>query len=213
MSEPSNPISEAPEAKKRVPPEVTKVTMDDGRTVEFVGKRQLDKEILLSENGVEVRFNFRNGQSRTISLTAESPLLWNFAGHGASQKIGDETAGEKDVEDMVVAVDNILERLNSGKWLADRASGDGFSGASVVIRAIMEATGKDLTFVKSFLERKLAESKAQAEASGGKALTRQALYASFRAPGTKTASIIARMEAEKLAKASAVDADELLGEM
>ena len=83
---------------------------------------------------------------------------------------------------------------------------DGFSGASVVIRAIMEASGKDATFVKAFLEKKLADSKAEAEANGGKPITRQGIYAAYRKPGTKIAAIIARMEQEKLA-ATAVDVD------
>ena len=66
--------------------------------------------------------------------------------------------------------------------------------------------GKDVAFVKSFLEQKL-------EAGKASGLTRQKLYAAFRAPGTKTAPIIARLEAEKASKDSGVDGDAALNEM
>jgi hypothetical protein len=66
-------------------------------------------------------------------------------------------------------------------------------------------TGKDIAWVKDFLEKKLTAGK---EAG----LTRQKLYAAFRAPNTKTAPVIARLEAEKAQKDSGIDADAALAE-
>lgn len=191
-------MSETQEKSVKAKAEVTIVTMSDGRSVPFSGKRKLVKEVL--ENGV--RFDFRNGETRTFALP--EALIQRLALHGAAQKIGDEAAGVEEVEDMVVAIDDVIARLGRGEWGATRAAaGNSFSGASVVIRAICEATGKSVEEVKAFLQRKL-----DADSN----LTRAALYASFRNPSSKTGQIIARLEAEKKSK-TAVDADALLGEL
>lgn len=188
-------MSETQEKKPKA--EVEQVTMTDGRVVGFAGKRKMVKETL--DNGV--RFDFRNGETRTFNIP--EGLLTRLAVHGAAQKIGDETAGVEDVEDMVVGVDEIISRLSRGEWGVTRQAGDSFSGASVVIRAICEATGKSVADVKAFLQKKLdSDSK----------LTRAALYNSFRNPSSKTGQIIERLEREKRSK-TAVDADALLGEL
>lgn len=220
--------SEAPKGKKAV--EVEKVVMSDGSTEEFAGKRTLNKSFSIASDGtVTARFAFRNGEVREAKFASDDGMILQLAGHGALQKIGDETAGVKDasgapaVEDQVLAVENIITRLtNTGadlksRWYAERAAGDGFSGASVVIRAVLEATNElraskglaavDVAWVKAFLEKKLEDGKA-----GG--LTRQKLYASFRRPGTKTAAIIERLEKEKkTAGTPAVNADDELEAM
>ena len=178
--------------------EVETVEMADGREVGFAGNKKMIKTIL--ENGV--RFDFRNGESKTYELS--EGLTVRLALHGAAQKIGDETAGVTEVEDMVVAVDEIITRLDTGEWGVARTSGgDSFSGASVVIKAICEATGKSLADVKAFLQKKL---------DGDEKLTRAALYNSFRNPQSKTGVIIARLEQEKRSK-TAVNADDVLAEL
>ena len=194
---------------KKAPTEVENVTMADGRVVGFAGKRKMVKEIN-AEAGTG-QFDFRNGESRTFTIP--EGLLRDFAAHGASQKIGDETAGVESVDDMVVAVDTIIDRLLKGEWTATRAAGDSFAGASIVIRAICEVTGKPVDEIKAFLQGKLDTSKAAAEATGAKALTRKELYDSFRKPGTRTAEVIDRLEKEKLAKTSTVEAEDLLAEL
>lgn len=199
-------VAEVVAKAKKAEPVQTEVTMQDGRKVIFVGKRKMLKEATHDANHAGVRFDFVNGESRTVKLAPGDALFHKFAAHGIAQKIGDETAGEESVDDMVLAVDSILGRLGQGEWGAERKAGDGFSGASTVVRAIMEATGKDQTFVKAFLERKLESGKE----SG---LTRQKLYASFRAPGTKTAPIIEKLEREKLAGKPAIDANAELDAM
>tara|TARA_R110000868_G_scaffold343142_2_gene604227 strand:+ start:1034 stop:1651 length:618 start_codon:yes stop_codon:yes gene_type:complete len=189
---------------KRPPPEVTTVTLEDGRSVTFTGKTKMNKEVLADGS---VRFDFANGNTRTFDV-ANSNLLLELASHGAKQKIGDETAGVADVDDMVIAVDAMLERLAKGDWSKAREAGDGFSGASVVIRAVMEATGKVQADVKAFLDGKLKVAEER-----GEKLSRKDLYDSFRKPGTKTGDIIARLENEKKAKAAKFDGDDLAAEL
>lgn len=180
-----------------------KVTMEDGRTVEFAGKRKLLKDVLIpgiTENyggPTSVRFDFRNGKTRTYQL--HDKLVWQFAAHGASQKIGDETAGEDDIDDMVLAVDEIIERLSgeNPEWTVKREGG-GFSGVSILMRALMEHSGKDEATVKAFLKPKTHAEK-------------MALRA--HAP---IAAIVKRLEDEKAAKAAGaakVNAGELLASL
>jgi hypothetical protein len=195
--------------------EYTEVKMTDGRVVQFAGKRKVNKETLIDESKIAVeegivqfepgavcvRMDFRNGDTRTISLPLG--LIARFAGHGGEQKFGDELATPADKpmseEDMVIAIDDLNAVIQKGDWGRGRASGGGgVSGASLVVQAIMEATGKDLATVKAYLQKKL---------DGDKDLTRRALYDSFRVAGTKTGIIIKRMEEAKLAKTAKVDAD------
>ena len=193
----------------------TAVTMTDGRVVQFAGKKTLLKDVTVNADDGEVivRFDLRNGQTRTISgSTLSSEVALRALGHGISQKVGDECASIDEVDDMVVAIDEMLTRLQNGEWSARREAGDSFNGASIVVRAVAEASGKSIEFVKEFLKRKI-----DLAAASGQKLTRGDLYKSFRAPGTPTAAVIARLEAEKAAKAakstSAVDAGALLDEL
>jgi hypothetical protein len=172
----------------------TPVTMTDGRTVEFTTKQKLNKTSTIGDDGVvSVQLDFRNGQTRTFTIP--SAMVNQFAAHGAEQKLGDAIAGEKDEDDQVIAVDDLIERLNNGQWTAQRASG-GFAGASVLIRALVEASGKTQDEIKAWLAPKT-----QAE--------KLALRRSDR-----LAPIVQRLEAEK-AKTSknSVDTDALLGEL
>ena len=110
---------------------------------------------------------------------------------------------------MVLACDEMYERLRKGEWFkAGEGSGDSLAGASVVIKAICEATGKTVEFVKGFLNTKLEAAKAK-----GEKLSRQELYNSFRNPTTKTGAIIKRLEEEKLSKSTKVDSGALLAEI
>ncbi len=202
--------------------EYLEVAMTDGRKVSFAGKRKVVKETVLDESkivvegdvmqvqagAISIRMDFRNGETRLMPLPLS--LLARFAGHGAEQKYGDELATTADKplteEDMVLAIDDLNAQIQAGKWGAGRASsgGGGVSGASIVVQAICQATGKDLATVKAYLQKKL-------DADEG--LTRRALYDSFRVAGTKTGIIIKALEEAKLAKTAKVDADEALGEI
>jgi len=187
------------------------VTMTDSRVVKFPGKRNSDKTITIDEAAgtVSVRFDFRNGQTRELSSADLTPLtLLRALGHGVAQKAGDEYSGVTEIDDMVLAVDEIFGRLRAGDWAVARESGDSTAGASIVIKAIMEATGKSLDFVKEFLQKKLDAAKAK-----GEKLSRQELYNAFRNPSTPTGKIIKRLEEEKLSKATKVSGEDLLAEM
>lgn len=189
----------------------TAVTMTDGRVVQFAGARNVDKTVDLdTESGkFSVRLDFRNGETRTLASDQLAPETFlRAAGHGVSQKLGDNFAGVKELDDMVLATDEMIEQLTTVGWNTQREAGDSMAGASVVIRAIVEATGKDLAFVKAFLQAKLDKAKA-----AGQKLSRQELYNSFRNPTTKTGAIIKRLEEEKISKTSAVAADDLLAEI
>lgn len=216
---------QAVEKKGKAKAEVTMVKMDDGREVGFAGKRKLIKSTLIDEKkvvsdgttvtmeagAVSVRLDFRNGKSRTYPLNVA--LLPKYAGHGAEQKFGDELAAPASEplseDDMVVAVDDLNEQVNvQGNWSAAREGGGGFSGASIVIKAICEASGKGVEEVKAFLQKKL-----DAAVAKGEKLTRKDLYASFRNPNSKTGQIIERLEREERAKNTKVDADAALAEL
>jgi len=189
----------------------TPVMMTDGRVVQFAGDRKVDKSVLADESGayVGVRFDFRNGETRSVHLSELSESIVQYAScHGLLQKIGDEWSGVTAIEDIVLTCEEMIKRLQGGAWEAEGrgGSGDSMAGASIVIRAFVEASGKTADEVKSFLEAKLAAGKE----SG---LTRQKLYASFRNPTSKVGQIIRRLEDERAAKAAAVDADAVLAEM
>lgn len=173
------------------------VKMQDGREVEFVGKRKLLKESIISDAGeVSVRLDFRNGETRTFVIPAT--LTAKFAAHGAEQKLGDETAGVDDVDDMVIGVDELIDRLNKGEWSQKRES-SGLSGTSVLARALVEWSGRTPEQVKEFLKTKTGADK-------------NALRSSTKVgkSGFSLVDIIKRIESEKQAKASKVDTDALL---
>jgi hypothetical protein len=185
--------------------EVATVKMSDGRSVEFVGKRKLLKETIIDGQKVSVRLDFRNGETRLFPIPAS--LLLKSAGHGMEQKLGDETAGTEKVEDMVLEVDELIAQLAKGEWSTAREAG-GFSGASVVIRAIMEASGKTQDQVKAFLQKKIDDAAAR-----GEKMSRKALYDSFRNPTSKVGKIVERLEREERSGKAVVDADAALAEL
>lgn len=206
--------------------EVVAVQMTDGRTVNFAGKRKVNKETLIDESkivveggvmqieegAVSVRMDFRSGETRTMPLPLS--LFARFAGHGGEQKFGDELASPADKplseEDMVIAIDDLYAQIAKGEWGKGRASGGGgVSGAGIIVRALAEKTGKTVDFIKAFLQKKLDDSAAR---DGENKLTRRALYDSFRAD-PNVAPIIERMEKEKAKKAPAIDTSGALAEM
>jgi hypothetical protein len=49
--------------------EVTKVTMNDGREVEFTGKTRLSKSATIGDDGtIKVKLDWRNGECRTFTM-------------------------------------------------------------------------------------------------------------------------------------------------
>lgn len=176
--------------------QITTVTMLNGDVVDFPGKRRIIKTTNIEADGtINIRLDFVNGETR--HFTVPQALLAKFAAHGAEQKLGDETAGLTDIDDCVIAIDDLTERLNKGEWNIKRESG-GMAGASVLAKALIEHTGKTPEQIKQFLS-----TKTQAE--------KQALRAN-----AKIRPIVERIEAEKAAKKSngaGVDTEALLGEL
>lgn len=189
----------------------TPVTLTTGEVVEFTDRQRTIKTHTLENGHATVRFAFKNGEVREFLFGKHHDLLMRLAIHGALQKIGDETAGVEDLDDQVAAVDAVITRLEAGNWGAEREAGNGFAGASIVLRAIAEVKGVDAKGAKDIVEGLLAKFAAQ-----GKPVTRQALYQTFRNSG-KTAEVIKRLEAEKAAKqaqkaGAAVSSDDLLAD-
>lgn len=186
-------------------PQVTTVKMDDGTVVDFPGKRKLQKSSTVDADGViKTRLDFVNGEFRVFTIPPA--LLHKFAAHGAEQKLGDHIAGlkgkngtEADIDDCIFAIDELMDRLNSGEWNATSAAGNGMAGVSVLAKALVEFTGQSIAQIKTFLS-----AKTQAE----KIALRN---------NPKVKPIVERLEAEKAAKAvakgPAIDTDALLGQL
>lgn len=208
-------MTEATEVKAKKKETVyTDVVMADGRVVKFPGDQKVKKSVQwdgeeTAKQPVGVQFDFKNGKTLTLRLDELKDATREYSAcHGLLQKVGDEWSGTKEVDDMVLEGEAIIERLRNDEWAVEREAGDSMAGASVVIRALIEVTGKTAEEIKKFLDKKIETAKA-----AGQKLTRQALYASFRNPTSKVGVVIRRIEEEKAAKASVVDADATLGEL
>lgn len=173
------------------------VKMDDGEIVKFPGKRRLQKVSHVAADGtIKTRFDFRNGEVRHFHLAPNAELLARFAAHGVEQKIGDEVAGLDDVEDMILAIDGIMERLSAGDWTATREGGNSLAGTSVLARALIQVTGKTAPQIKEFLKGKT---------NAEKLALRQ---------NSKIAPVVAEIEAKRTKKEkAAVDTDGMLSEL
>lgn len=170
---------------------VEKVKLSDGREVEFAGKRKLLKDVLIDEKAGKagVRLDFRNGETRSFWVPAG--LMLQCVGHGISQKLGDETAGVEDVDDMVIFVDELIAQLEKGEWSSKR-EGNGFAGTSVLLRALVEHSGKTVEQMKAWLSTKNQTEKLALRNS------------------KQLKPIIERLEAEKVSKSTKIDVDALL---
>jgi hypothetical protein len=176
-------------------PGAEKVKMEDGREVEFVGKRRMLKDSIFADGTGHptIRLDFRNG--RTVSFKIPEALVLKFAAHGAEQKLGDEVAGykEDELDDQVLAVEDLVKRLEKGEWNVKREGG-AMAGTSILIKALVEfaAGSRTAEQVKEFLS-----GKSQAE--------KVALKNS-----PKIKPIVEKLEAERAAKTAHVDTDALL---
>lgn len=176
--------------------EKTAVTMEDGRVVEFGAKQKMIKTT--DADNLTVSIDFANG--KTLTYTVSDALANECAVHGASQKLGDEGSGIKEVDDVYLAIESLIARLDKGEWSKERTS-TGMGGTSVLIQALVESSGKDVAVIKGFLQDKTQAQK----------------LALRNNPSVKP--IVERLEAEKLAAklaknpAAAIDTDALLSEL
>lgn len=180
------------------------IDMADGRKVEFTGlataprARRMKKESLFDDAGnwLGTRFDFRHGQTFVFDparlpekFTDGSLSLHALAAHGLEQKLGDETAGTGISEDMYLEVEKLGERLYGGDWTKERAAGDGMAGTSILLKALVEQTGKPVEALKEWLKTKTKEQKDAMRSH----------------PSSPLKPIVERLEAERLAKAGHVD--------
>lgn len=192
-------VAEGAEAGSSEKPKL-KVTMQDGRTVEFPESTKAKKAILYQgqdgkineEAGVPagVRWDFVNGQTRSAMLSEMSSLNARLSTHGLSQKGGDEYAALKDVDDCVEALDDLMGRLKKGEW-SEAREGGALAGISVLAKALVEFTKKSIDEVRIIL----------------KTLSPKEKTALRQAPGIR--EIVARIEADKAA-GTKVDTSALL---
>jgi hypothetical protein len=178
---------------------VENVKMSDGRTVGFAGKRKLLKESLFENGKAGARFDFRNGETRKIF--SPDSLRDRFTSHGIKQKYGDEGAGVEDVDDMVLGFDELDTQIQAGKWSEERVGG-GMAGTSVLLRALVEYSGRTVEQIKEFLTGKSQNEKLALRGS-----------TKVGPNGKSLRQIVEELEAAKVAKASKVDTDALLAEI
>ena len=171
------------EVTKRAETQYTPVKMDDGTVVDFPGSRKLIKSTTISEDGtVTLRLYFLNGEVRSLNFRPDSALYANFAAHGIAQKYGDTIAGLSDIEDGILAIDALHERIQAGEWGSERSNGNELAGTSVLCRAMMEVSKKSKTETADYL-KKLSQAEKMAIRNN-----------------PLLAPVVQRLEAEKLAK-------------
>lgn len=173
--------------------EQNQVQMEDGSVEVFGAKKRMTKDTKITEDGsIVTKLSFSNG--RVINFTMPEEMKNRFAAHGADQKFGDVIAGVTDVDDCVLAVEELAERLTAGEW-SQKREGSGMGGTSILLRALVEHTGKDAETIKAYLKGKTQAEKVALRGN----------------PRIKP--IIERLEAEKASKGAGVDTDALLNEL
>jgi hypothetical protein len=179
--QPPGAETQAAAAAKRPKTEYEKVSMSDGRTVEFPKNRKLSKQSFIT--GVDgyadapmVRLDFANGETRSVyiaggELIADAinsaddatksrlQFIVKAACHGMEQKLGDEMAYqpkkdevEPTLEDKIEWVDELIGRLSALEWTVAREGGGGLAGAGVLVQALVALSGKSKDEIRAFLK-------------------------------------------------------------
>lgn len=194
-----------------------KVSYSDGKTIAWTGKatgkgaRRIIKNTYVKDGKFVHDVYLRNGTLKSYVLDpatkvedrdGASTLGEALALHGFEQKYGDQLAGMGDdsYEDLEYTLDGLHDQVSAGKWKAEREGGGG-GGASVLFQALVRFKMK-----KDGVDEETAKAGAKAFLAGKDQATKLALRS--RGP---LAAIVAEIEAEKAAKAPAVDTDALLG--
>lgn len=136
------------ETKAKAVPET--ITLLDGRTRDFTEKKRLHKASeTLPDGRMQVRLDFRNGETRLFTLRPD--MVAQFALHGAEQKLGDEISNVDSIDDAVEAIDQLMQRLDAGDWTKEREGGSGLAGACVLTKAMVVVTGSTVEQVRAYL--------------------------------------------------------------
>jgi hypothetical protein len=179
-----------------------------------------------------VRLDYSNGETRLFQIPgaeiviqmmeemeltdvekARVKFLFKASAHGIEQKLGDEMAyqpkkdgsePEPTLEDKIEWVDELAGRLSGLEWnVAREGGGGGLAGASTLIQALAELSGKTKEEMRDFLKT------AGKDADGKPApLSREERAAIRRVPAIKAK--IEEIEAAQ-AKAKGVDVTGALG--
>jgi hypothetical protein len=123
------------------------ITMEDGKVVSFTVKtgskaQKVIKEVTKGDDGaVTVRFNYRSGDVRVVTLHPSDPCFLDAVAEGISNKLSTAYNSEPDAGDALFAFDEALDKIRKGEW--SRAAGEGGSvkGLSILAKAIMEVKG------------------------------------------------------------------------
>lgn len=146
------------------------VTMADGRQVDF-GKRGKQKATvdILGEGAdrqVKVSVDVLNGDTHSITVGLNHPVVFELLGYGIKQKISDSTANADDPEDVSLAVQQVIDQLNEGKW-SQRAGGDGMVRgmadlyeAYMTIKGLVDENGKPVDPEGKLKKRLMSQSEA-----------------------------------------------------
>lgn len=197
----SEAVAETTASEKRKTEYVT-VQMDDGRSIDFATTIKAKKTTIDAEgndvtesNGepAGVRWDFVNGQTRTVMLSEIPGLVAKAATHGISQKGGDSYASEKDVDDAVEALDDTLKTLREGKWTEGRQGG--FGGVGILVKALAEVYGKDYDTVRAIIKDMTPREKQQLRQVDGVREVVQRLESEKAASsGVDTAALVSKFQ-------------------
>lgn len=181
---------------------VETVKLSDGRSADFTGKRRLNIDSTVDEatGQITMVLDWRSGETRTF----KPPVALNAkaAGHGYEQKLRDETAGENDIDDAVLAVDSLIDRLNAGEWNMKREAG-GMSGTSVLLKALVEYTKKSIEEIKVLLSSLSHQEK----------MALRGYNEAPNADGNTLKAIVDRLEAEKQSRAPKADVSAIFAKL
>lgn len=110
--------------------------------------KKLTKEV----TDAGVRITFTNGETLSLDFSALSDeMKAKLMGHGASQKLGDASAGAETVEEAIAETRKVLERLLAGDWKSVRESGAG-PKIGLLVEALARVTQKDVGECRDVVE-------------------------------------------------------------
>jgi hypothetical protein len=110
---------------------------------------------------------------------------------------------EVDIEDMVLEMEKLDESIQAGKW-STRKEGDGMGGTSILIKALLEYSGRTIDQIKAFLKDKDAKFKIALRLDDKKP---------SKVTGLTMAATVKKIEAEKALKGPKVDTSAALGDL
>ena len=120
------------------------VTMKDGREVDFGSRGKLKKTVVFNGEDAErvatLSIDCINGDTHSVSIGSDHPLLFEMAAHGLSQKISDSITKAEAENDVSFGVTNQIDQINSGTW-AQRSSEGMVRGFSDLLEALRRLKG------------------------------------------------------------------------